>query len=322
MGLVGGVFFASRYAMEFGTYVATHLLPGTGEGVISLVGFASLFLLIWIGMLLVGMIVSRLVTLSGFGVIDRLAGAAVGSAKIFLIFAVAAYGIGSVGFLSKTKDESLMFPLLFNTGAYLFKLDEVQETTAATGEVTDKAKAALGEVRDKGVETGKTLGAEAQRRINESIEQDLKQTLDTLPKMEEFKGILRRNNLKFTQQREAILEAVYGFKGHFSPEDLYQTVQDENGGLNIGIATVYRTLALLEKEGLVTSLSFGVSGKKYEYGKKAHHDHMICERCGKIIEFVDEEIEARQAKIARDHGFTITDHAMQIHGICKECNSK
>ena len=188
LGLVGGVFFASRYAMEFGTYVATHLLPGTGEGVISLVGFASLFLLIWIGMLLVGMIVSRLVTLSGFGVIDRLAGAAVGSAKIFLIFAVAAYGIGSVGFLqgfvSKTKEESLMFPLLFNTGAYLFKLDEVQETTAATGEVTDKAKAALGEVRDKGVETGKTLGAEAQRRINESIEQDLKQTLDTLPKME------------------------------------------------------------------------------------------------------------------------------------------
>ncbi|MEJ2500839.1 MAG: transcriptional repressor, partial [Campylobacterales bacterium] len=63
-------------------------------------------------------------------------------------------------------------------------------------------------------------------------------------------------------------------------------------------------------------------GKKYELGAKEHHDHMICTECGAITEFVDEEIEKRQHAIAEAHGFLMTDHSMQIYGICAECRKK
>ena len=70
---------------------------------------------------------------------------------------------------------------------------------------------------------------------------------------------------------------------------------------------------------MVASISFGVSGKMYEFGEKEHHDHMICTICGQITEFVDEEIENRQDAIAKELGFKISDHSMQIYGICKDC---
>ncbi|MDR1911045.1 MAG: transcriptional repressor, partial [Helicobacteraceae bacterium] len=67
------------------------------------------------------------------------------------------------------------------------------------------------------------------------------------------------------------------------------------------------------------SVSFGASGKKYEFGLKEHHDHMICDSCGAMIEFVDKEIEKRQKEIASSKGFKIVSHAMQIRGLCKAC---
>ncbi len=73
---------------------------------------------------------------------------------------------------------------------------------------------------------------------------------------------------------------------------------------------------------MVTSLSFGAQGKKYELGAKDHHDHIICTICGEITEFVDEEIETRQHLIAKGLGFKMVDHSMQIYGICKACQEK
>jgi Fur family ferric uptake transcriptional regulator len=73
---------------------------------------------------------------------------------------------------------------------------------------------------------------------------------------------------------------------------------------------------------MVTSLSFGAQGKKYELGAKDHHDHIICTKCGSISEFVDEEIESRQKKIAEELGFVMQEHSMQIYGICKTCQTK
>jgi Fur family ferric uptake transcriptional regulator len=87
----------------------------------------------------------------------------------------------------------------------------------------------------------------------------------------------------------------------------------------VGIATVYRTLALLEEAGFVTSISFGKQGKKYELGLKAHHDHLICTKCGKIVEFFDKAIERRQEAIAKSSGFEMTDHSLKIFGICPQC---
>ncbi len=134
-----------------------------------------------------------------------------------------------------------------------------------------------------------------------------------------FKDILKHNNLKFTKQREVVLKTLFSNDQHFSPEELYVHIKNEYPSLGVGIATIYRTLNLLEESSMVTSLSFGSSGKKYELGNKPHHDHMICDSCGKIIEFEDEEIEKKQLIIADRHSFKLTGHSMQLYGICKDC---
>lgn len=140
--------------------------------------------------------------------------------------------------------------------------------------------------------------------------------------LENFKKLLKDNNLKFTIQREVILETLYKSTEHLTPESLHQLIQQRYPELKTGIATIYRTLALLESSAIVTSLSFGAQGKKYELGMKEHHDHLICTSCGKITEFVDEEIEKRQHTITKELGFKMSDHSMQIYGICKECQEK
>jgi len=136
----------------------------------------------------------------------------------------------------------------------------------------------------------------------------------------DFKALLKKNTLKFTIQREVILETLYNSDEHLTPEALHRLIQDKFPELKTGIATVYRTLSLLEDSNMVTSLSFGAQGKKYELGAKEHHDHLICTECGSITEFVDEDIEKRQHAIANELGFKMKDHSMQIYGICKNCN--
>jgi len=137
--------------------------------------------------------------------------------------------------------------------------------------------------------------------------------------LEEFKSLLKKNGEKFTIQREVILETLYNSDEHLTPEALHQLIQKQRPELKTGIATIYRTLSRLEESDMVTSLSFGAQGKKYELGAKDHHDHMICTGCGDITEFLDEEIEKRQELIAAEFGFKIEDHSMQIYGLCKNC---
>jgi len=137
--------------------------------------------------------------------------------------------------------------------------------------------------------------------------------------LNDFKSLLKKNNLKFTIQREVILDTLYNSDEHLTPEILHHLIQEKHPQLKTGIATVYRTLALLEDSQMVTSLSFGAQGKKYELGAKEHHDHLICTECGTITEFVDEEIEKRQHDITDELGFKMSDHSMQVYGICKKC---
>lgn len=140
--------------------------------------------------------------------------------------------------------------------------------------------------------------------------------------LSDFKELLKKNGLKFTIQREVILETLYNADEHLTPEALHKKIQERYPELKTGIATIYRTLALLESEEIVTSLSFGAQGKKYELGAKEHHDHMICTECGSITEFVDKEIEKRQHIIADQFGFLMNDHSMQLYGICAKCRKK
>jgi Fur family ferric uptake transcriptional regulator len=138
----------------------------------------------------------------------------------------------------------------------------------------------------------------------------------------DFKLLLKKNALKFTIQREIILETLYNSDEHLTPESLHHLIQEKFPDLKVGIATIYRTLSLLEESNMVTSLSFGTQGKKYELGVKNHHDHLICTKCGEITEFVDEKIEARQHAITDELGFKMLDHSMQIYGICHSCQNK
>ncbi len=139
--------------------------------------------------------------------------------------------------------------------------------------------------------------------------------------LETFKALLKSNNLKFTSQREAILRTLYDNPEHFTPENLYLLVKETYPDSNVGITTVYRTLNLLEENDIATSISFGAQGKKFELGNKPHHDHLICEKCGKIVEFENEEIEQLQEKIATLYDFKLTNHLMQLYGICKACQA-
>lgn len=148
--------------------------------------------------------------------------------------------------------------------------------------------------------------------ITENIEYDVL--------LEQFKKILKESGLKYTRQREIVLKILYHSDTHFTPEALYMEVKRREPSLNVGIATVYRTLNLLEESGMVTSLSFGTAGKKFELANKPHHDHLICKNCGKIVEFENSIIERQQALIAKEHKFKLTGHLMQLYGICEACN--
>lgn len=137
-----------------------------------------------------------------------------------------------------------------------------------------------------------------------------------------FKDILKHNNLKYTKQREVVLKTLYNNDEHFTPESLYLLIKENYPELNVGIATIYRTLNLLEDSNIATSISFGSAGKKYELANKPHHDHLICKSCGDIVEFEDNCIEEKQKEIAEQNGFKLTGHLMQLYGICKKCQKK
>jgi Fur family ferric uptake transcriptional regulator len=135
----------------------------------------------------------------------------------------------------------------------------------------------------------------------------------------ELKSIIKQKGMKYTEQRAIILQILVNLDEHLNAEDIHSIIQKEYPNQNIGIATIYRTLNFLEEVNLISSISFGSDGKKYEGNLKEHHDHLICTSCGKIVEFLDEDIELKQEKIAMKNGFTITDHSMQIYGLCQDC---
>ncbi len=135
---------------------------------------------------------------------------------------------------------------------------------------------------------------------------------------EVLENYITQHNLKITKQRRAVLETFLSSEEHISAEELYKMVSAKEP--KIGLATVYRTLALLTESGLAAELDFGDGQKRYEHNyQHAHHDHMICTQCGKIIEFQNSLIEKLQEEVAKEHGFEMTTHKLDMFGICKDC---
>lgn len=133
-----------------------------------------------------------------------------------------------------------------------------------------------------------------------------------------FHEHLRRSRLKRTAQRDLILDVFLNTKGHVSSEKLYSLVKQRDP--SIGFTTVYRTLKLLKECGLARELEFYDGRILYEQDyKHSHHDHLICLRCGALIEFYSEEIERLQDQITRRYRFKPLHHSHRIFGICASC---
>ena len=124
---------------------------------------------------------------------------------------------------------------------------------------------------------------------------------------------LKQVGLKVTQPRMKILALLQTTqKRHVTAEDVYKMLLANNS--EIGLATVYRVLTQFETAGLVIRHHFEGAQSVFELAQEEHHDHMVCLKTGKIIEFYDEIIEQRQRDIAKQHGFTITDHTLILYG--------
>ena len=136
--------------------------------------------------------------------------------------------------------------------------------------------------------------------------------------MNNFKTVLRKKGLKITPQRIAVLDEIIKNKGHRESEDIYLAIKSRK--TNVSRATVYRTLDILVQNKFVSKLNLEEGGARYESKiDRLHHDHLICVTCRKIIEFVDEDIENLQEKIANKYQFSLKRHVHHLFGICKEC---
>lgn len=134
-------------------------------------------------------------------------------------------------------------------------------------------------------------------------------------------NVLRKEDLRYTQQRQAVWDEVKSTNRHRDADDIYVTLHQK--GIAVSRATVYRTIDVLAKYNLINKIDIGDGKNRYEHVLDSdHHDHLICTRCGDILEFVDDEIEALQTKIAEKYDFILEDHVHQLMGICRTCNEK
>lgn len=130
--------------------------------------------------------------------------------------------------------------------------------------------------------------------------------------------VLKNAGLKVTTPRLKILQLLEQAKPHhMNAEAIYQQLKEQ--GDDIGLATVYRVLTQFEAAKLVLRHQFEGGYAVFELAHGKHHDHIVCERCGLVKEFVDDFIEKKQSEIAKALGFTISNHQHTIYGVCKQC---
>ena len=136
-----------------------------------------------------------------------------------------------------------------------------------------------------------------------------------------FQEFLSQQGLKLTGERTALVREIFATHYHFEADERLFKMKEKN--VKISRATVYRTLELLVKSGMVRRVHLGEDHYHYEHVTgNSHHDHLICTACGGVIEFHDEVLEARQREICEKKKFTPTFHNLQILGVCDSCRRK
>lgn len=136
--------------------------------------------------------------------------------------------------------------------------------------------------------------------------------------LEAYKNYIKENNIKQSKPREKILKKFLETEKHITITELYELIKKEYP--DIGIATVYRAMKVICDSGLAEEIDIGDGTKRFEHKfEHKHHDHLVCIKCGKIIEFENESIEALQKEICKEYNFTIVNHKLQIFGYCSNC---
>ena len=133
-----------------------------------------------------------------------------------------------------------------------------------------------------------------------------------------FKEALKKEGLKYTPQRTAVLEEIIKDKGHRESEEIYLALK--KSGQHVSRATIYRTMDILVNNGFARKMNLGDGRARYESKVNSpHHDHLVCVDCGLIVEFMDQQIEDLQDKIAIQYNFQLKRHIHQLFGLCKKC---
>lgn len=137
----------------------------------------------------------------------------------------------------------------------------------------------------------------------------------------DFREILKGKGLRYTMEREAIVDEVLALKGHFNPEDLHTTLKKK--GRKVSRASIYRMIPLLLEIGVIEQVELTDRNAHYERTTgRGHHDHMLCMSCGRVIEFYSEEMERLQEKLCQDESFEGVSHTLEIMGYCRACRKK
>ena len=133
-----------------------------------------------------------------------------------------------------------------------------------------------------------------------------------------FKEALKKEGLKYTPQRTAVLEEIIKDKGHRESEEIYLALK--KSGQHVSRATIYRTMDILVNNGFARKMNLGDGRARYESKVNSpHHDHLVCMDCGLIVEFMDQKIEDLQDEIAIQYEFQLKRHIHQLFGLCKKC---
>lgn len=134
-----------------------------------------------------------------------------------------------------------------------------------------------------------------------------------------FRQYLKDHGIKFTSARAKILDAVIDLEGHFEADQVLYLLTERRH--KVGKATVYRTIPLLVDCGILKQVRFDVKQAHYEHAfGEEPHDHMVCRRCGRIVEFASYEVEELRARIGRRYHFHVVSHRLQLSGLCWDCS--
>ncbi|MFO8034768.1 MAG: transcriptional repressor [Candidatus Bipolaricaulota bacterium] len=134
--------------------------------------------------------------------------------------------------------------------------------------------------------------------------------------IERFTRFLRASRFNVTEARRRVAHEALCMEGHFEAAELWARLQKSS---NISFSTVYRTLSLLVQAGLLRVIDLGDPHAHFEAADEAHHEHLVCSRCGHVVEVEDESLNQAIGEVARVRGFQPEGHSLRVFGLCKKC---